>query len=414
MNTELATTLRIEHALRIFARGGFTVGEISRSYRLGEGELQVWLNRFNRGSRKLELETIDRVKRELGGLVISRGPRLPAPAPKPPPERAEIRQKSAPRPPAPVKPSLLPIPPERSVNGEAGKSILSNLAGPAGDWIPKEKIVSFLVEVGPELAETWLLQNVQNRVPSRGKIRRFAASIAAGRWEINGETIKFSKTGKLLDGQSRLRAVLQAGRPTTFEIRLGLPEDAQKTMDVGEVRKTKHQLQIAKELYPEVLGPALRLLWLAGRNQLSCWRSSRGAVFENFDVLPILERHPGIRAAVKLIWSRHSEVDPIMPSSRAAFFFEIFGSIDPKLRDKFFTAFFNPKGGPVEALPARLMTKKLIEDKATARSARTIRRGLGLPILAWNYMRDRQMPKDLQLEETDRFPEIDGLARQNS
>ncbi len=52
------------------------------------------------------------------------------------------------------------------------------------------KSVPTVETVTPELAERWLSLNTHNRTLRDGVVSRYAESIKAGQWELNGETIK--------------------------------------------------------------------------------------------------------------------------------------------------------------------------------------------------------------------------------
>jgi hypothetical protein len=60
--------------------------------------------------------------------------------------------------------------------------------------------------ITPEMAERILSGKAPNRHVSAGVIHKYARDMVAGRWRLNGQTIKISSSGKLLDGQHRLEA----------------------------------------------------------------------------------------------------------------------------------------------------------------------------------------------------------------
>lgn len=62
--------------------------------------------------------------------------------------------------------------------------------------------------ITPETAKSWLLKNVHNRPLRDGLVTTYATDMANEQWQSNGESIKFSSEGELLDGQHRLAAVI--------------------------------------------------------------------------------------------------------------------------------------------------------------------------------------------------------------
>src|SRR5690606_5321337 len=71
-----------------------------------------------------------------------------------------------------------------------------------------EKIV-----LTPDTAVRLLERNTLNRPLSDQHVKRIASQISAGKWRFNGDTIKLSECGDVLDGQHRLWAVIEAKKP---------------------------------------------------------------------------------------------------------------------------------------------------------------------------------------------------------
>lgn len=100
----------------------------------------------------------------------------------------------------------------------------------------KEFRANAIVEVTPELARLFLETNDYNRNISPRRVIAYTADILKGKWEINGETIKFDASGKLIDGQHRLSAIIRAGVTVPIEISFGLPYNSFTTIDTGKCR----------------------------------------------------------------------------------------------------------------------------------------------------------------------------------
>ena len=66
---------------------------------------------------------------------------------------------------------------------------------------------------------------------------QYAADMKAGRWQLNGEAIKFDKNGHLLNGQHRLHAVVRADTTIQMLVISGLDPETRTTMDSGLVAK---------------------------------------------------------------------------------------------------------------------------------------------------------------------------------
>lgn len=72
-----------------------------------------------------------------------------------------------------------------------------------------------IVNVTPEKAKKWMAEaNGQNfRKPNDRIVDSYASDMRIGKWAMNGESIKFDSKGVLVDGQHRLAACAQAGKP---------------------------------------------------------------------------------------------------------------------------------------------------------------------------------------------------------
>ena len=92
--------------------------------------------------------------------------------------------------------------------------------------------------VTPKLAEKLLSKNCINRPVKKLTVDFYADIIKKGQWELNGESIKISKEGILLDGQHRLMAIVKSGIPIRTVIVEGLDSSTFDTIDQGVSRTT--------------------------------------------------------------------------------------------------------------------------------------------------------------------------------
>ncbi|MEK7888253.1 hypothetical protein AAB992_14130 [Burkholderia contaminans] len=92
------------------------------------------------------------------------------------------------------------------------------------------------VKVTPAIAQRWLELNRRNRALRPRVVRHYASQMKENRWVLNGECIKFSARGVLIDGQHRLHAVVEADVAIDFDVHVGLSDDAVFTIDTGALR----------------------------------------------------------------------------------------------------------------------------------------------------------------------------------
>lgn len=91
-------------------------------------------------------------------------------------------------------------------------------------------------EIGPEEATEILQHNDHNRRVDWRVIDHYARQMSDGLWTFAGDPIRISVTGRLLDGQYRLNAIIQSQTRHKFTVIRGLPNETQPFMDVGKRR----------------------------------------------------------------------------------------------------------------------------------------------------------------------------------
>lgn len=137
------------------------------------------------------------------------------------------------------------------------------------------QIISEIVEVTPDLAREWLGYNTINRRHRPKAVSRYARDMLDGNWRMTGESIKFDHTGRLLDGQNRCLAVIQAGVTVPIMVTRGLPPDSQEVMDAGERRTNSDQLTL-RGITNSVVVASIAAAWTGYSS--GTWRTSGSQV----------------------------------------------------------------------------------------------------------------------------------------
>ena len=101
--------------------------------------------------------------------------------------------------------------------------------------------------VTPEMARDMLDRNINNRKLSQRRVGGLVSAMRRGEWQYNGDTIRISKSGRLLDGQHRLSAIEQSGIAQKYIIVDGLDDGVFTTIDTGSARDAGQMLAIAGE-----------------------------------------------------------------------------------------------------------------------------------------------------------------------
>lgn len=105
-----------------------------------------------------------------------------------------------------------------------------------------------VMNITPEMAERWLELNLNNRVRSPERENAYARAMLSGNWTLTHQGIAFRDDGTLLDGQTRLHAIVKAGIPVKMNVTFGV-ECANKLLEVdtGRVRSYRNVMQISGE-----------------------------------------------------------------------------------------------------------------------------------------------------------------------
>lgn len=179
------------------------------------------------------------------------------------------------------------------------------LARPAGRGEVQlgEGLTIRLMEVEPRAAEEWLTRNrEENRAVRRSRVKRYARDMAAGRWAVNDQPVSFDSEGRLVNGQHRLLACLEANASFRTLVLHGLPAESMLALDGAAARSTDDNFKVAGVSAPRGAGATVRRLF-AGHERHFSSTSYPDALIAEF-----LEAHgPAVRFAHKVLpKGRHS------------------------------------------------------------------------------------------------------------
>lgn len=244
--------------------------------------------------------------------------------------------------------------------------------------IPLKLPTAELVEIQPEEARRMLERNPENnRKISDVAVARYGRLMAAGMWQVNGETIKIRKDGWILDGQHRLWACFNSGASFKTWIIRGLDADVFGTIDTGRPRSAGDVLTIAGEEFGRDLASVIQ--WK--------WRYDRGAIKAGniyaapHELRAVLAKFPGLRDGMKTA----GELSRLLPRSITGWLHYEFHERDAAMAGGLFE-FLRTGVGAVETDPAyRLRETLLRQDRSKRRSSVDAR--AAMVIKTWNAMR---------------------------
>jgi hypothetical protein len=135
--------------------------------------------------------------------------------------------------------------------------------------------------VTPKKAEAWLKTNLEHqRNVSHTHVSKLAEMMRANEFDgLNGESIKFDKDGNLIDGQHRLRAIIESGCSIKTAILRNCSTKAFKTIDNSQNnRSVENYFEIAQQDHAKVASQVAK--WLYGLREDS-GRATKGKRIRN-------------------------------------------------------------------------------------------------------------------------------------
>lgn len=132
-----------------------------------------------------------------------------------------------------------PQSPQRSLLADA------RLVDPMAPTKPKPTATTAWVWITPALAAQWLNDhNSGNRRMRPGQVDYLAGVLERDEYKFTHQGIAFAKSGRLLDGQHRLQAIIASGISTWLMVTEGLDDDAFEGMDAGAKRSIADHTQV--------------------------------------------------------------------------------------------------------------------------------------------------------------------------
>lgn len=187
----------------------------------------------------------------------------------------------------------------------------------------------FMVEratITPDEARHALQFNAENnRRLSQEHLSKIIKDLQTGHWDFRADVIRFSKKGKLIDGQHRMMAIAKSGTPAESLIAYGLDEHLIRKIDTTlRSRSYADGLRVDGAKYPNKLAAAAAVLKNIDTEEFSSRK--RPNDFENDAMIALHAEglewalaqvpariEPGIQAGAKEIYSAFAYLYPVDP-----------------------------------------------------------------------------------------------------
>lgn len=240
--------------------------------------------------------------------------------------------------------------------------------------------------ITPSMAAAMMEHNADeewnNRPQSSRGLRRYVAAMQRG-WKYTGEPIIFSVTGRLLNGQHRLAACIQAN--TSFEclIVFCVEDDAFKYMDIGVVRTAGHIFGIADIPNYNIAAAIARILY--SYTTKTHW-DGRTAEVENDELLDFYYQHEGIQQSITI--GRRMGSEGLLPPRWGGFVHYVCAQKHRSQADEFFERVATGVGITKKTDPAHTIRQRLLKNARSGHGDRDADIFLAAYTLqAWNAHR---------------------------
>jgi hypothetical protein len=254
-------------------------------------------------------------------------------------------------------------------------------------------INTYLATITPEVAAELLKYNTNNRPLKQQHIKRLVGIMKRGEWRVNGDSIRISKTKKLLDSQHRLQAVIDSGITIQSVIVEGLDDEVFSTIDRGSGRTMADVLSVKGEPNYTTLAGAARIMWVwEGTGDPGLSGGSNTPTVDQ--LLATIQKHPGLRDSTSKMHLFRG-ICRLLSKSQTCFLHYIFTQ-DSLIAESFFER-FNDGMNLTEDSPILHLRNRLIEEKTATQSRLSRQYILGLVFKAYKLHKHGKKVKQLKV-----------------
>jgi hypothetical protein len=251
-----------------------------------------------------------------------------------------------------------------------------------------------IITISPTQAKKMLKLNTRNRPVNNSKVDFYAGQIESGDWELNGESIKLSKD-MLLDGQHRLKAIIQAGKSIKTVVMTGLGNEVFNTIDTGKNRSGGDVLGISGHKNSKRMATMLKTL-----NRYYNIKWGDRAAIPNKEYERLADQFSDVGEYAK---DSHPNTSGLIPWTAVACCEYIFDRISIEDRHKFMEGLCDGTGLKKRSVIYALRNK-LIKKQLAGEGMRTDEAMANI-IKAWNFWRAGKETTRLIVDRLDN-PEV--------
>jgi len=236
--------------------------------------------------------------------------------------------------------------------------------------------------ITPEMARKLLERNDKNRNVSERQVEYLAAEILNDRFMFNGESIIVAENGALLDGQHRLMAVVKADKSIESILIEGVPNEAQKTIDVGTSRTAANVLSMEGIKYSTAVAKGVRAILM----NLSISTKKDGGRISSSEILAAYKKEETLLSEMVSYTIHLYNVSSKIISAGQSFAYLYLFSLEDRLAKQFIKEIYT--GQQVGLSNAAILLRNRLIDDKLSRKKLTDTHKRDLVITAWKkYLR---------------------------
>jgi hypothetical protein len=257
----------------------------------------------------------------------------------------------------------------------------------------------YQAQISPELATKYLSKNEGNRKLSNRYVDFFYRQMQSGNWELTGDPIKIAKSGRLLDGQHRLHALVKFGKPVEMFVAENLEDKIFSVLDTGKARLASDVLQTRGFERSPSLASTVRLILMYEKGK---FKENKNNSPTNTQILKWVESHEEIHEIIQFTLKIYQSFK-FTPHSTLALCYYLFSRKNQTKADDFFSQYAT--GIELkESSPVRLLRERLLRDSIN-KTKLSRKDKTALFIYAWNIFITGKNQQQLMLQKNYKFPE---------
>lgn len=274
------------------------------------------------------------------------------------------------------------------------------------------KIKMKVLSITPSMAADMLAKNKKNRPVKKRIVNFLSKQMQQGMWKFTHQAIAFDNEDKLQDGQHRLLALIDYGKPLDFLVVYNSPKENFTVIDTGKSRSAADILALEGYHNYNNLSSSIKFIINYKENTISgAITSDRGTrnnsenVVTNGMILDYLKENPHLEDWTMDAIDNYYRKFPLIVPSLVSGMYCILKEQNPNLAEEFYNQLFLGTDIPKDSA-IRFFRQRLINDQASNKNM-SKKNKLAMLIKSWNSFKKKESVSGLRYDpKKEKFPEL--------